>query len=211
MSAIHHSIINQKARALSEGIKIVRGILKSNQFPNGFSTSQLFRVAVQQPPPPDFPAYPYTGPMPIVKPNKDRFAKAKPVVPWAPPHPEHPIRSIRFLKREVLPVLAKSHEIKMVKQSPSTAVDDMVKVKRGRESGVEFVWQVADPNDIPPRPVPKLAKEVVGKEVGVNVDYQHLNRRRQNARVGKITRDVEAMKEIRRQQARESSGSSPVL
>lgn len=104
----------------------------------------------------------------------------------------------------MLPVLEKSHEIKMVKQSRSTAVDDMVKVKRGRESGVEFVWQVADPNDIPPRPLPKVAKEVVGKEVGVNVDYQHLNRRRQNARVGKITRDVEAMKEIRRQQARES-------
>lgn len=113
------------------------------------------------------------------------------------------LHSTRFLKREVLPVLEKSHEIKMVKQSRSSAVDDMVKVKRERESGVEFVWQVVDPNDIPPRPLPKLAKEVVGKEVGVNVDCQHLNRRRQNARVGKITRDVEAMKEIRRQQARQ--------
>jgi len=95
MSAIHQFIINQKARALSEGIKIVRDILKSNRFPDGFTTSQLFHVAVQQPPPPDFPAYHHTGLAPVVKPNKNKFVKVKPVMPWAPSHPEHPIRSIR--------------------------------------------------------------------------------------------------------------------
>lgn len=65
------TIINQKARA--EGLKIVRIILKSN--PNGFTTSQLFQVAVQQPPPPYFLAY----------------------QPWPPSHPEHPIRSIKCI------------------------------------------------------------------------------------------------------------------
>ena len=95
MSAIHRFIINQKARALSEGVKIIRDILKSNPFPNGFTTSQLFEVAVQQPPPPDFPVYHHTAGPPIIKPNKDRFRKPKPIQPWAPSHPEHPIRSIR--------------------------------------------------------------------------------------------------------------------
>ena len=58
MSAIHLDpfIINERARSLSEGLKIVRNIFKSNPFPNGFTTSQLFQVAVQHPPPPDFPA-----------------------------------------------------------------------------------------------------------------------------------------------------------
>jgi hypothetical protein len=94
----------------------------------------------------------------------------------------------------VLPVLEKSSEIRMSKQPRLTPVDEMVKLKRGRDPGIEFVWKVVDPNDPPPPRRPKKVKEVVGKEVGVNVNYQHLNKRRQEARVGKITRDVAAMK-----------------
>ena len=77
-------------------------------------------------------------------------------------------------------------------------MDDTVKVKKGRDPDIEFVWKVVDPKEVPPPPQPKPVKEVVGKEVGVNLDYQHLNKRRQNARVGKITRDVEAMKNMQR-------------
>ena len=95
MSVIHRLTVRQKSRALSEGIKIVRDVLKSNFFPNGFTTLQLFRVAVKQPPPPDFPTYHPTGLTPVVKPNKDRSTKVKPIVRGVPPHPEHPIRSIR--------------------------------------------------------------------------------------------------------------------
>ena len=95
MSAIHHFIINQKARALSEGIKIVRDILKSNPFPNGFTTAQLFEVAVQKPPPPDFPVYRHTANPPKMLKDRDRFRKAKNDLPGAPTHPEHPIRSLR--------------------------------------------------------------------------------------------------------------------
>ena len=95
MSAIHQYIVSQRARALTEGIKIVRNILKSNPFPNGFTTAQLFEVAIQQPPPPDFPVYRHTGAGPVVKPTRDRYRKLKAFVPWAPSHPEHPIRSIR--------------------------------------------------------------------------------------------------------------------
>ena len=212
MSIVHRYIINQKARALSEGIKIVRDVLKSNPFPNGFTTSQLFQVAVQQPPPPDFPTYRHTAKPPVIKPNKDRFRKAKPIQPWAPSHPEHPIRSIRcvqfffsvqyrltsvhgrFLKGEVLPVLEQSSEIRMVRQPCLTPVSDIEKPKKGRDPGFEFVWKVVDPNEVPPPRRYKPKKEVVGREVGVDLDYGHLNNRRQNARVGKITRDVETMK-----------------
>lgn len=106
----------------------------------------------------------------------------------------------RFLKLEVLPALAKSFEIKMVKQPRITSVDETAKVKKGREPGVQFVWKVTGPNDVPPQRLPKRVKEAVGVEVGVSVDYQHLNARRQNARVGKITRDVDAMKDIQKLQ-----------
>ena len=97
MSAIHHFIINQKARALSEGIKIIRDVLKSNPFPNGFTTAQLFEVAIQRPPPPDFPAFRSTALPPKIKPDKDRYRKVKPIQPWLPSHPEHPIRSIKWV------------------------------------------------------------------------------------------------------------------
>ena len=140
-------------------------------------------------------------------------------MPWAPSHPEHPIRSIRcilfapavrccfdqlssarFLKLEVLPVLAKAFEIKTINQPRITPADETGKVKKGRDPGVEFLWKVTDPNEAPPRRLPKRVKEAVGVEVGVNVNYQHLNARRQIARVGKITRDVNAMKNIQRLQ-----------
>ena len=143
------TIINQKVRAISEGLKIVRNVLKSNPFPNGFTTSQLFKAAVQQPPPPDFPVYQCPSLPPVIKPNKNRYAKPKPIQPWSPPHPEHPIRSIKyvpflsvvqyhwtifcvasFLKSEVLPILVHSSEIKMVRQKRLSPLNDTEKVEK---------------------------------------------------------------------------------
>ena len=98
----------------------------------------------------------------------------------------------------MLPVLAQSSEVKMVRQKRLTPLDDTEKkVVKGRDPGFEFVWRVVDPNEVPPPPRSKPKKEVVGKEVGVDLDYGHLNKRRQNARVGKITRDIEAMKSFK--------------
>jgi len=94
----------------------------------------------------------------------------------------------------------------MIRQPRITPVDETGKVKKGRDPGVEFVWQITDPNDARPLRLPKRVKEAVGVEVGVNGNYQHLNTRRQNARVGKITRDVEAMKNIRRLQPSQVNG-----
>lgn len=106
----------------------------------------------------------------------------------------------RFLKSEVLPLLVQKSEIKKVRQLRITPLDPMVeaeKGKKGNDSGYEFVWRVVDPDEVPPPPRFKPKKEVVGEEVGVNVDYGHLNNRRQNARAGKISRDIEKMKSFR--------------
>ena len=108
----------------ARGVKIIRDILKKNPFPNG---SQLFHVTVQQPPSTDFPA---------------NLRQAQPVMPWvawAHSYPG-PIRSVRcvpcfssystpfdqflrFLKPEVLPVLANSFEIKKACQPRLAPVD----------------------------------------------------------------------------------------
>ena len=101
----------------------------------------------------------------------------------------------RFLKTEILPSLRQSSEIKMVRQNRLAPVE-MEKVQKGRDPTIEFVWKVVDPDEVPP-PRPKPKKEVVGMEVGVGLDYDHLNKRRQNARVGKIARDVETMKSLK--------------
>ena len=52
----------------------------------------------------------------------------------------------RFLKLEVLPVLAQSSEIKMVRQRCSTPVNTGY-VRKGRDPGFEFVWKVVDPKE----------------------------------------------------------------
>ena len=98
----------------------------------------------------------------------------------------------------MLPALAKSFEIEKVKQNRLSSLDDTEKVKKKKVSGIEFVWKVVDPDKVPPPPRFKRKKAVVGTEVGVNLDYGHLNKRRQNARVEKITRDVETMKLLKR-------------
>lgn len=48
--------------------------------------------------------------------------------------------------------------------------------------------------DIPPKP--KKEPKVFGTEVGVGEDWSHLNKRRQRAREGKVTRDVVWMKDV---------------
>lgn len=111
----------------------------------------------------------------------------------------------RFLKVEVLPALANISLIKKVKQPRSSPLNVKEKVK-GRDNDFEFIWKVVDPNAVPSPPQPK-PKKVVGEEVGVTLDYGHLNKRRQNARVGKVARDVELMKKSAWEQEKESKES----
>lgn len=70
----------------------------------------------------------------------------------------------RFLKAEVLPILAESFEIKKVKQNRLTPNPEVVK---GRDPTVEFVWKVVGPDEVRPPTRIKL-KKAVGKETGVN-------------------------------------------
>ncbi|KAJ3514708.1 hypothetical protein NLJ89_g2219 [Agrocybe chaxingu] len=204
------AVLRQRGRAISCGVALVRSILQRTSFPNGFTTKQLFDIAVQEPPPKDFPPYPLSLPSAkdVQKPSKKAKNAFKPIAPLYPTfRADHPIRSIKFLKTEILPVLAGRQEIRMTHQ-PRTDLAPVPETptkgkKKKKTSHMEFVWKPIPPENrwVPKPPPPK--KEVVGTEVGVGADFSHLNKRRQRARVEKVSAAVMRMKEYRQQRGEE--------
>jgi len=192
--------LRQRADALSAGIAIVRKILNTHSFPEGFTTKQIYELAQDYPAPPKFepfvPSMRYHGMVPV-------------------PRPDHPVRSIRlvlhlyrnlsirgrnlysFLKNMILPSLEGCQEIVTVRQSRSGAHPDpdlsnLRPIKRTQRfaSGQEFVWKVVPPEERRHSERPKEKKT----EVGPSTDISHLNKRRQRARVGKVAKAVLQLK-----------------
>ncbi|KAF9041252.1 hypothetical protein BJ165DRAFT_1406219 [Panaeolus papilionaceus] len=201
--SVFSPLLKHKASAVSAGVNIVRNVLKQDAFkqafPEGFTTKQLYQFAVKEPVPQGYEPYPFKPQKRLPTPKN-----VKAVPEPFPSRPDHPLRSIRFLKTEILPYFDGRHEIKMVKQ-PRTGlppVDATAPKKKTTSTPTEFVWKLSDPSIIP-RPRPPVVKEVVGREVGVGLDISHLNKRRQRARVEDITRSVNRMKEFRAQQQQE--------
>ncbi|KDR72612.1 hypothetical protein GALMADRAFT_252763 [Galerina marginata CBS 339.88] len=197
----------QRFQAQSAGIAIVRDILKRESFPNGFTTAQLYKLAMQAPPPANFQPYPLgrrPPPPPTPKPHKKKIYNQKPKPEDSyPPNPDHPIRSVRFLKEYILPFLRGANEITITQQPTAKTLtaqeaDDAPKTKKQRlqltKSQVEFVWKVVPPENRVKVSAPPPEKLVVGREVGVGGNVSHLNKRRMLARAGKISREVDRMK-----------------
>ena len=189
--------LRQRNEAVVTGIKVVRKILAENSFPNGFTTKELYALARKEPAPEGFTPF-------FLDQTTDKVV----------PHPEHPVRSIRcvlsilkassttylsifsFLKEDILAALSKSNEIQMKPslRTPNSEGEAPVKKKKGTSSK-EFKWRVIPPEERPqPEPKP-WEKSVVGREVGVGADVGHLNKRRQRARIGKVSAAVLRMKE----------------
>ncbi|KIK40669.1 hypothetical protein CY34DRAFT_86839 [Suillus luteus UH-Slu-Lm8-n1] len=145
-----------------------------------------------------------------------------------PPHPEHPVRSLQYLKRVVLPDLVNSKMVEKfcTKRTLSQAEIDhrlqtVTKAAR-KEQAVSlatprntWLWRLATPPP-PPKPMPTstLSKsELLGlprltaADVGVGEDWSHLNKRRQRARKDKVQRDLKWMwtlQAAKREAAREA-------
>ncbi|OAX40448.1 hypothetical protein K503DRAFT_855324 [Rhizopogon vinicolor AM-OR11-026] len=145
-----------------------------------------------------------------------------------PPHPEHPVRSLQYLKRVVLPDLVKSKDVEKfcTKRTLSQAeiehrLQTVTKAARKEQalllaaSRNTWLWKTSTPPP-PPKPSPSstLSKsELLGlprltaADVGVGEDWSHLNKRRQRARKGKIERDLKWMwtlQAAKREAAREA-------
>ncbi|KAJ3984416.1 hypothetical protein F5890DRAFT_41891 [Lentinula detonsa] len=101
-----------KPSLISHGLSIVRTLLATEQFQKaGLTTTEMYRLALKEAPPPNFERY-------QVHENSDteiRYTKSgqRKTPPPNPPHMEHPIRSMRFLKSQILPILEGLKEIRM--------------------------------------------------------------------------------------------------
>ncbi|KAG2140592.1 hypothetical protein DEU56DRAFT_900808 [Suillus clintonianus] len=131
-----------------------------------------------------------------------------------PPHPEHAVRSLQYLKRVVLPDLVNSKEIEKfcTKRTLSQAEIDhrlqtVTKAARKEQSALlaaprnTWLWKTrTPPPPLKPLPVSTLSKsELLGlprltaADVGVGEDWSHLNKRRRRARKEKVERDLKWM------------------
>ncbi|KAG2078349.1 hypothetical protein BDR04DRAFT_1041268 [Suillus decipiens] len=145
-----------------------------------------------------------------------------------PPHPEHAIRSLQYLKRVVLPDLVNSKKVEKfcTKRTLSQAEIDhrlqtVTKAARKEQAVLlatprnTWLWRMTTPPP-PPKPLPasSLSKsELLGlprltaADVGVGEDWSHLNKRRQRARKEKVERDLKWMwtlQAAKREAAREA-------
>ncbi|KAK0218855.1 hypothetical protein IW262DRAFT_1387911 [Armillaria fumosa] len=171
---------------LTRGLGAVRRVVRTDAY-TGLTTRELF-LAIKQ---------------------KETATKDLPSKKWVG------VKSLRFLKTTLLPLLQLNHEIKPVKsvripEPTAAAAPTAPKKKKGKKSkGVDTVQPITT---LVWKYTPEYAKEVAqqsaaaraaaeakdrpvyGSEVGIGEDYNHLNRRRLRARPGKIRRALFAKK-----------------
>ncbi|KAI0337643.1 hypothetical protein BDW22DRAFT_1433176 [Trametopsis cervina] len=133
------------------------------------------------------------------------------------PPQDHAVRSMRYLKQVLLPVLASQNHVVQVRVKPTVNAQDraqmlakMNKTQR-RSAAVKaatlgyFGWKVKEPSTPPP---PRAPRAVFGEIVGVGEDWSHLNKRRQRARTEKVSRDVEWLREVETARSQASRNAS---
>ncbi|KAF8229753.1 hypothetical protein L208DRAFT_1187826, partial [Tricholoma matsutake] len=192
--------------ALKESLKIVRKVVASNPYPDGFTTAELFKLVAKEPSTTNF--------KPLKLPSRPiAYAKGeikRTPIP-SPPRPNHPIKSMTFLKRSVLPVLEGNKELKIMRTTripfnPAPTGNRAGTKRKGKQESSRatpaaapapvtvWVWKPVDKSKLPRPSAPKPQRKIFGVEVGVGADWSHLNKRRERARFGKVRGDVSAMK-----------------
>ncbi|KAJ7931187.1 hypothetical protein B0H13DRAFT_1959375 [Mycena leptocephala] len=108
--AAHHKA------AVSEGLRIVRKVIARDAVKTGLSTTDLYKLALKEPPPPTFaltiPSEEEDS-VPELKYGKTGRSR---IAPPSPPHPRHPVRSISFLKHHLLPIIEGERCVRHVRE-----------------------------------------------------------------------------------------------
>ncbi|PFH46550.1 hypothetical protein AMATHDRAFT_69584 [Amanita thiersii Skay4041] len=170
--------------AVRAGLSLVKKVINANLTPAGLTTTEIYKLVRNEPVSPDF------------QPPERDYSKTG----SQPPHPEHPVRSIRYLKKTLLPMLQGNGLIKMspVTRTEPVVVQDKKAGKFGAPSSTGqrkvWAWRPLDPNERPKPKIPSPPKRVFGEEVGVGEDWSHLNSRRRRAREGKVAKDAWGLK-----------------
>jgi len=175
-----HRLLTFPKQASSEARKIVLDVIKAHKEP--LSTRDVFNLAVK------VPAEPI----------------GEPLTTWSsylknsitrPSHPDHPVRSLSYLKRTILDDLVRTRDVQKVhiKQvlSPAEIEERLATMSKkhakkasvtmGSEPVSTWVWQLADKSTIVDKKKEK-EKGVFGREVGAGKVWGHLNKRRGRAR-----------------------------
>jgi hypothetical protein len=117
----------------------------------------------------------------------------------------------RFLKKSVLPILEGNKELEIVRTTripfnPASVTPRGANKRKNKQEASHaakaaapapvtvWVWKLVDKSKLPRPPRPKPPRKIFGVEVGVGADWSHLSKRRKRTRMGKVRRDVSAMK-----------------
>lgn len=115
-----------------------------------------------------------------------------------PPCAGSQIRSVRYLKKIVLPSLASDKEIEKfhtkVETKHSRTADVWLWRAKDRKKSAQPQQQAATGNKV--EALPAEIADLPPAAVGVGEDWSHLNRRRQRARERKVERDLKWMRTL---------------
>ncbi|KAG6855873.1 hypothetical protein H0H87_009827 [Tephrocybe sp. NHM501043] len=227
MSLPFQRVVLANSLALRGGVSVVRDILAKNTPAAGFTTDEIYKLAIQQPPPPDY-YNPHTEAGSRFPPIPTPKMKGKAKIPSpVPPNPEHPVRSKAFLKRSILPFLEGTQELQKARIERIVDKAEIFRIdKKGRKmpkylgtqgegTSMEkvWVWMPTATSSSKTQPPPQSMTEPpkpFGSEVGVGEDLSHLSKRRQRMRKRDILREAHMMKVmegIKRQRERSAAGA----
>ncbi|KAG7091993.1 hypothetical protein E1B28_008380 [Marasmius oreades] len=120
--ALYTKFTPQRTAAIREGLRIIRHIFSSNDASKeGLSTSEIYRLALKEKPGKEFldslKQANANGKGKGISSGVQSKLEDGRIQPPAPPNPEHPLKSMTFLKKDVLPILEGNQEIRLQKTS----------------------------------------------------------------------------------------------
>ncbi|KAH9918643.1 uncharacterized protein B0H18DRAFT_1030141 [Fomitopsis serialis] len=191
--------------ATREARRLVLSVLRSQKEPLG--AHDLYKLVVE-----------HEAEKSGVSPSKeDRQTLPTSGNPPEPPHPNHTIRSMKYLRSQVLPDLMRTKDVRRVymqKELTPAEIEQRKRTAKGPRkqsivaSTTQGVWRFEFRN----RPVLQKPKEqeIFGADVGVGADWSHLNKRRQRSRVLSVVRDARWLRKLdkAREEALQQSGEN---
>ncbi|KIM76243.1 hypothetical protein PILCRDRAFT_824478 [Piloderma croceum F 1598] len=121
----------------------------------------------------------------------------------------HPVKSVSYMKHFILPALVNLREIekfhikrKLNQEEIDAKLRSMTpeaRLRKGPALGAAdfpvFPWRLREPK-MPRTPKANLESKVLEEVLGKNVDWGHLNKRRQETRLEKIEKDIQWAKKV---------------
>ncbi|KAJ7154710.1 hypothetical protein C8R46DRAFT_1118170, partial [Mycena filopes] len=160
--------------AISEGLKIVRKVIARDAKKTGLSTTEIYKRALREPPHPSYSlaiAPREESEEDVVPEIKYGRAGRRRIPPPTAPHPRHPVRSISFLKHNILPIIQGERRVRHIRETRLVTVDKGRSGPRGSKQqqqqpaapakpteAMVWLWQAMNPAKrvkekvIPPRP-----------------------------------------------------------